>query len=98
MVLHLRGLSPAGQVHRANRGPHSGVDYLQAQHPPSPVKSSSTDPTPAPPAASPDKQHLAMELADTKTSMRCVRQELEEKTEQLVDTRHEVDQLVLELQ
>ncbi|KAL0611997.1 LOW QUALITY PROTEIN: Protein Daple [Plecturocebus cupreus] len=71
-------------------------DYLQAQHPPSPVKSSSTDFTPSPTSSlsSKDKQHLAMELADTKTSMRCVRQELEEKTEQLVDTRHEVDQLL----
>uniref|UniRef100_A0A2K5CQM3 Calponin-homology (CH) domain-containing protein n=1 Tax=Aotus nancymaae TaxID=37293 RepID=A0A2K5CQM3_AOTNA len=75
-------------------------DYLQAQCPPSPVKSSITDSTPSPTSSlsSEDKQHLAVELADTKARLRCVKQELEEKTEQLVDTRHEVDQLVLELQ
>ncbi|XP_069321327.1 protein Daple [Eulemur rufifrons] len=75
-------------------------DYLQAQQPSSPVKSSSTDSTPSPTSSlsSEDKQHLAVELADTKARLRRVRQELEEKTEQLVDTRHEVDQLVLELQ
>lgn len=75
-------------------------DYLQAQHPPSPVKSSSSESTPSPTSSlsSEDKQHLAVELADTKARLRRVRQELEEKTEQLVDTRHEVDQLVLELQ
>uniref|UniRef100_A0A2K5C111 Calponin-homology (CH) domain-containing protein n=1 Tax=Aotus nancymaae TaxID=37293 RepID=A0A2K5C111_AOTNA len=74
-------------------------DYLQAQQP-SPVKSSSADSTPSPTSSlsSEDKQHLAVELADTKARLRRVRQELEEKTEQLVDTRHEVDQLVLELQ
>lgn len=42
-----------------------------------------------------DKQHLAMELMNTKARLHHVRQE---KTEKLVDTRHEVDQLVLELQ
>uniref|UniRef100_M3Y906 Coiled-coil domain containing 88C n=1 Tax=Mustela putorius furo TaxID=9669 RepID=M3Y906_MUSPF len=75
-------------------------DYLQAQQPPSPLKSSSTESTPSPTSSlsSEDKQHLAVELADTKARLRRVRQELEEKTEQLGDTRHEVDQLVLELQ
>ncbi|XP_019600721.2 protein Daple isoform X2 [Rhinolophus sinicus] len=75
-------------------------DYLQAQQPPSPLRPSSTESTPSPTSSlsSEDKQHLAVELADTKARLRRVRQELEEKTEQLVDTRHEVDQLVLELQ
>uniref|UniRef100_A0A8C6GX33 Coiled-coil domain containing 88C n=1 Tax=Mus spicilegus TaxID=10103 RepID=A0A8C6GX33_MUSSI len=75
-------------------------DYLQAQQPPSPGKFSSPDSTPSPTSSlsSEDKQHLAVELADTKARLRRVRQELEEKTEQLADTRHEVDQLVLELQ
>ncbi|XP_021562087.1 protein Daple [Carlito syrichta] len=75
-------------------------DYLQAQHPPSPMRSSSADSTPSPSSSlsSEDKQHLAVELADTKARLRRTRQELEEKTEQLVDTRHEVDQLALELQ
>ncbi|XP_061037155.1 protein Daple isoform X1 [Eubalaena glacialis] len=75
-------------------------DYLQAQHPPSPLKSSSAESTPSPTSSlsSEDKQHLAVELADTKARLRRVRQELEEKTEQLVDAKHEVDQLVLELQ
>ncbi|XP_075386728.1 protein Daple isoform X2 [Tenrec ecaudatus] len=75
-------------------------DYLQTQHPPSPLRSSSADSTPSPTSSlsSEDKQHLAVELADTKARLRRVRQELEEKTEQLVDARHEVDQLTLELQ
>ncbi|KAL6064743.1 hypothetical protein STEG23_024825, partial [Scotinomys teguina] len=75
-------------------------DYLQAQHPPSPGKFSSPDSTPSPTSSlsSEDKQHMAVELTDTKARLRRVRQELEEKTEQLSDTRHEVDQLVLELQ
>nr|AAH43115.1 Ccdc88c protein [Mus musculus]AAH63255.1 Ccdc88c protein [Mus musculus] len=75
-------------------------DYLQTQQPPSPGKFSSPDSTPSPTSSlsSEDKQHLAVELADTKARLRRVRQELEEKTEQLADTRHEVDQLVLELQ
>ncbi|KAM8781278.1 protein Daple [Rhynchonycteris naso] len=75
-------------------------DYLQAQQPPSPLQSSSAESTPSPTSSlsSEDRQHLAVELADTKARLRRIRQELEEKTEQLVDTRHEVDQLVLELQ
>ncbi|XP_054571430.1 protein Daple [Eptesicus fuscus] len=75
-------------------------DYLQAQQPPSPLRSSSAESTPSPTSSlsSEDRQHLAVELADTKARLRRVRQELEEKTEQLADTRHEVDQLVLELQ
>lgn len=53
-------------------------DYLQAQHPPSPAKSSSVDSTPSPTSSlsSEDKQHLAVELADTKARLRRVRQEL----------------------
>ncbi|XP_068942101.1 protein Daple isoform X2 [Petaurus breviceps papuanus] len=75
-------------------------DYLQSQQPPSPLKLSSTDSTPSPTSSlsSEDKQHLAVELADTKARLRRIRQELEEKSEQLGDARHEIDQLVLELQ
>ncbi|XP_055989632.1 protein Daple [Sorex fumeus] len=74
-------------------------DYLQAHHPPSPLQPPSAESTPSPSSlSSEEKQHLAVELADTKARLRRARQELEEKTEQLVDTRHEVDQLVLELQ
>lgn len=53
-------------------------DYLQAQHPPSPVKSSSSNSTPSPTSSlsSEDKQHLAVELADTKARLRRVRQDL----------------------
>ncbi|XP_077780904.1 protein Daple isoform X4 [Podarcis muralis] len=75
-------------------------DYLQSQQPPSPLKTSSpaSSPNPASRLSNEDKQHLSVELADTKAKLRRIRQELEEKAEQLVDTRHEVDQLVLELQ
>ncbi|XP_070284455.1 protein Daple-like [Myotis yumanensis] len=45
-----------------------------------------------------DTQHLAVELEDTKATLRGVRQELEEKTKQLEDARHQLYQLVLELQ
>ncbi|KAM3851658.1 protein Daple isoform 2-T2 [Vipera latastei] len=75
-------------------------DYLQSQQPMSPLKTSSpaSSPNLASHLSSEDKQHLSVELADAKAKLRRVRQELEEKSEQLVDTRHEVDQLVLELQ
>ncbi|XP_064007784.1 protein Daple isoform X2 [Pogoniulus pusillus] len=75
-------------------------DYLQSQQPPSPLKAPSADssPNPANPVSNEDKQHLAVELADTKARLRRVRQELEEKSEQLVDSKHEVKQLTLELQ
>ncbi|KAK1343763.1 hypothetical protein QTO34_014316 [Cnephaeus nilssonii] len=52
-------------------------------------------PTPTSSLSGEDKQHLAMELADTKARLHHVRQE---KTEQLMDTRHEADQLVLKFQ
>uniref|UniRef100_A0A674BID9 Coiled-coil domain containing 88C n=1 Tax=Salmo trutta TaxID=8032 RepID=A0A674BID9_SALTR len=45
-----------------------------------------------------DRQHLAVELADTKAKLRRSRQELEEKTEHLMDTKHEVERLDLEMQ
>ncbi|KFQ04517.1 Protein Daple, partial [Leptosomus discolor] len=75
-------------------------DYLQSQQPPSPLKAPSPDssPSPASPLSNEDKQHLAVELADTKAKLRRIRQELEEKSEQLVDSKHEVEQLTLELQ
>ncbi|XP_069806824.1 protein Daple isoform X2 [Dendropsophus ebraccatus] len=75
-------------------------DYLQSLNPPSPVKSLSPD------ASShvinhystEDKQHLAVELADSKAKLRRLRQELEEKSEILLDTKHEVERLNLEIQ
>ncbi|KAH0620423.1 hypothetical protein JD844_020858 [Phrynosoma platyrhinos] len=83
-------------------------DYLQSQQPPSPLKASSpaSSPNSASRLSNEDKQHLSVELADTKAKLRRIRQELfsnfetysEEKSEHLVDARHEVDQLVLELQ
>nr|XP_005285463.1 protein Daple isoform X5 [Chrysemys picta bellii] len=75
-------------------------DYLQSQQPPSPLKTSSPDSSPnlANRLSNEDKQHLAVELADTRAKLRRVRQELEEKSEQLVDTKHEAEQLVLEVQ
>ncbi|XP_019732238.1 protein Daple isoform X1 [Hippocampus comes] len=45
-----------------------------------------------------EKQHLSVELADTKAKLRRYRQELEEKTEQLMDSKHEVEHLDQELQ
>lgn len=53
-------------------------DYLQAQQPLSPLKSPSAESTPSPTSSlsSEDRQHLAVELADTKARLRRVRQEL----------------------
>ncbi|XP_029982217.1 protein Daple isoform X2 [Sphaeramia orbicularis] len=45
-----------------------------------------------------EKQHLSVELADTKAKLRRYRQELEEKTEQLMDSKHEVERQDQELQ
>ncbi|KAJ7401708.1 Daple-like protein [Pitangus sulphuratus] len=75
-------------------------DYLQSQQPPSPLKAPSPEssPNPANPLSNEDKQHLTVELADTKAKLRRIRQELEEKSEQLADSKHEVEQLTLELQ
>ncbi|XP_072284416.1 protein Daple [Pyxicephalus adspersus] len=75
-------------------------DYLQSLNPPSPVKSSSPDPSSnmVNHLASEDKQHLAVELADSKAKLRRIRQELEEKTELLMDSKHEVERLTMELQ
>ncbi|XP_075048700.1 protein Daple isoform X2 [Mixophyes fleayi] len=75
-------------------------DYLQSLSPPSPVKASSPDPSSnmVNHHSNEDKQHLAVELADSKAKLRRIRQELEEKSEVLLDTRHEVERLSLELQ
>ncbi|KAM9777317.1 protein Daple [Neosynchiropus ocellatus] len=45
-----------------------------------------------------EKQHLSVELADTKAKLRRYRQELEEKIEQLMDSKHESERLDQELQ
>ncbi|XP_067848176.1 protein Daple isoform X2 [Heptranchias perlo] len=76
-------------------------DYLQCQQQlPSPVKASSPDYPSSPNGklSKEDKQHLAVDLADTKAKLRRIRQELEEKAEQLIDSKHEVERLDLELQ
>ncbi|XP_068927836.1 girdin isoform X4 [Petaurus breviceps papuanus] len=43
------------------------------------------------------RQHLSVELADAKAKIRRLRQELEEKTEQLLDCKQEVEQMETEL-
>nr|XP_023683877.1 girdin isoform X3 [Paramormyrops kingsleyae] len=43
------------------------------------------------------RQHLSVELADAKAKIRRLRQELEEKTEQLMDSRQELDSMEVEL-
>ncbi|XP_068182840.1 girdin-like isoform X3 [Antennarius striatus] len=43
------------------------------------------------------RQHLSVELADAKAKIRRLRQELEEKSEQLLDTRQELENLEVEL-
>ncbi|KAM9770546.1 girdin-like isoform 5-T5 [Menidia menidia] len=43
------------------------------------------------------QQHLTVELADSKAKIRRLRQELEEKSEQMLDCRHELDNMEVEL-
>ncbi|XP_008281086.1 girdin-like [Stegastes partitus] len=43
------------------------------------------------------QQHLAVELADSKAKIRRLRQELEEKSEQMLDCRHELENMEAEL-
>uniref|UniRef100_A0A8C9XV98 Coiled-coil domain containing 88Aa n=1 Tax=Sander lucioperca TaxID=283035 RepID=A0A8C9XV98_SANLU len=43
------------------------------------------------------QQHLAVELADSKAKIRRFRQELEEKSEQMLDCRHELENMEAEL-
>ncbi|XP_030052306.1 girdin isoform X2 [Microcaecilia unicolor] len=43
------------------------------------------------------KQHLSVELADAKAKIRRLRQELEEKTEQFLDCKQELEQMEVEL-
>ncbi|KAM5228113.1 girdin isoform 6-T6 [Ctenodactylus gundi] len=43
------------------------------------------------------RQHLSVELADAKAKIRRLRQELEEKTEQLLDCKQELEQVEIEL-
>ncbi|XP_078674185.1 girdin-like isoform X7 [Branchiostoma floridae x Branchiostoma belcheri] len=54
--------------------------------------------SPVTPGQPQDKNHLTVELADTKAKLRRLRQELEEKTEQVVDFKHEIEQTNLTLQ
>lgn len=53
-------------------------DYLQSQQPPSPLKAPTPDSSSntASPLSNEDKQHIAVELADTKAKLRRIRQEL----------------------
>ncbi|XP_058880458.1 girdin-like isoform X4 [Acipenser ruthenus] len=61
-------------------------------------------PTPQSPNGSPSmrrtesRQHLSVELADAKAKIRRLRQELEEKSEQLLDCRQELEHMETELQ
>lgn len=43
------------------------------------------------------RQHLSVELADAKAKIRRLRQELEEKTEQLLDCKQELEQIEMEM-
>ncbi|MCJ8736931.1 hypothetical protein PDJAM_G00017970 [Pangasius djambal] len=74
-------------------------DYLQSQQLPSSVGCSSADQSVQPSILTrEERQHLAVELADTKAKLRRSRQELEEKTEQLMDARNELERLDAEMQ
>ncbi|XP_051502727.1 protein Daple-like isoform X2 [Myxocyprinus asiaticus] len=76
-------------------------DYLQSQQPSSLLGFPSPEHTSLSPItllSKEDRQHLAVELADTKAKLRRSRQELEEKTEQLIDAKNEIERLDTEIQ
>ncbi|XP_052001582.1 protein Daple [Xyrauchen texanus] len=76
-------------------------DYFQSQQPSSVLGFPSPELTSLSPItllSKEDRQHLAVDLADTKSKLRRSRQELEEKTEQLVDTKNEIGRLDAEIQ
>ncbi|XP_072363937.1 girdin-like isoform X4 [Scyliorhinus torazame] len=64
----------------------------------SPVHGTTQSPTGSPGMQRTEsRQHLSVELADTKAKLRRIRQELEEKTEQLLDSKQELEQMEVEL-
>ncbi|XP_053365448.1 protein Daple isoform X2 [Clarias gariepinus] len=74
-------------------------DYLQSQQLPNSIGYSSADQSSQPSILTKEeRQHLAVELADTKAKLRRSRQELEEKTEQLIDVKNELERLDAEMQ
>uniref|UniRef100_A0A3Q3ENP7 Coiled-coil domain containing 88C n=1 Tax=Labrus bergylta TaxID=56723 RepID=A0A3Q3ENP7_9LABR len=76
-------------------------DYLHSQQPQEGCRNlgmNSPDPLMVSGLTKEEKQHLSVELADTKAKLRKYRQELEEKTEHLMDSRHEVERQDQELQ
>ncbi|XP_072907083.1 girdin-like isoform X7 [Hemitrygon akajei] len=64
----------------------------------SPVRGIAQSPTGSPGMQRTEsRQHLSVELADTKAKLRRIRQEMEEKTEQLLDSKQELEQMEVEL-
>uniref|UniRef100_A0A3B3SCN6 Coiled-coil domain containing 88C n=1 Tax=Paramormyrops kingsleyae TaxID=1676925 RepID=A0A3B3SCN6_9TELE len=72
-------------------------DYLQSHQISGGFRNSNPE-HPAVPLSKEDRQHLAVELADSKARLRRSRQELEEKTEQLIDAKSEIERLDMEIQ
>ncbi|KAF3687285.1 Girdin Akt phosphorylation enhancer [Channa argus] len=64
---------------------------------PSSPLSTSYSPSMQQPQKAGTQQHLAVELADSKAKIRRLRQELEEKSEQMLDCRHELENMEAEL-
>ncbi|XP_051578172.1 protein Daple [Myxocyprinus asiaticus] len=76
-------------------------DYFQSQQTSSLLGFPSSEHTSLSPVtllSKEDRQHLAVDLADTKAKLRRSRQELEEKTEQLIDAKNEIGRLDAEIQ
>ncbi|KAG5857353.1 hypothetical protein ANANG_G00018570 [Anguilla anguilla] len=78
-------------------------DYLQSQQPAAPQLNSAPERPlvrggSVPILGKEERQHLSVELADSKARLRRSRQELEEKTEQLMDAKNEIERQDLELQ
>ncbi|XP_047677588.1 protein Daple isoform X1 [Tachysurus fulvidraco] len=73
-------------------------DYLQSQQLPISVNCSNDLKSQPSILTKEERQHVAVELADTKAKLRRSRQELEEKTEQLIDAKNELERLDAEMQ
>ncbi|KAK2919341.1 hypothetical protein Q8A73_003712 [Channa argus] len=99
MVKHLRHLLDQRDTHLDTIADlmqeKEGVASLLSS--PSSPLSTSYSPSMQQPQKAGTQQHLAVELADSKAKIRRLRQELEEKSEQMLDCRHELENMEAEL-
>ncbi|XP_041840071.1 girdin-like isoform X2 [Melanotaenia boesemani] len=100
MATHLRYLLEQRDTHLETitelmQEKEGAVSFLSS--PSNPQSASFSPSTQQQPGAAGTQQHLVVELADSKAKIRRLRQELEEKSEQVLDCRHELENVEAEL-